>query len=113
TFYSASVFFIVFMQSLHRLPTFPTRRSSDLIRACDFLRHFGLRQLRYRIFARREIVAQKVVAHELRVIVGVDRNILVLRHVEQRSEEHTSELQSRFELVCILLLEKQKYHSLL
>src|SRR5207249_5322275 len=26
-----------------------------------------------------------------------------------RSEEHTSELQSRFELVCRLLLEKKKY----
>src|SRR5699024_2574151 len=26
----------------------------------------------------------------------------------QRSEEHTSELQSRFDLVCRLLLEKQK-----
>src|SRR5699024_11608608 len=28
---------------------------------------------------------------------------------ERRSEEHTSELQSRFELVCRLLLEKKKY----
>src|SRR5699024_12240357 len=28
-----------------------------------------------------------------------------------RSEEHTSELQSRFELVCRLLLEKQKEQS--
>src|SRR6266513_5598821 len=27
-----------------------------------------------------------------------------------RSEEHTSELQSRFDLVCRLLLEKKKYH---
>src|SRR2546422_8358207 len=27
-------------------------------------------------------------------------------HVEQRSEEHTSELQSRLHLVCRLLLEK-------
>src|SRR5438067_10749897 len=26
-----------------------------------------------------------------------------------RSEEHTSELQSRFDLVCRLLLEKKKY----
>ena len=26
----------------------------------------------------------------------------------QRSEEHTSELQSRFDLVCRLLLEKKK-----
>src|SRR2546421_7594855 len=31
------------------------------------------------------------------------------RHVEQeRSEEHTSELQSRSDLVCRLLLEKKK-----
>src|SRR3712207_8668195 len=28
-----------------------------------------------------------------------------------RSEEHTSELQSRQYLVCRLLLEKKKYHS--
>src|SRR5438067_9555710 len=28
--------------------------------------------------------------------------------VGQRSEEHTSELQSRFDLVCRLLLEKKK-----
>src|SRR5437868_9862635 len=28
-----------------------------------------------------------------------------------RSEEHTSELQSRFDLVCRLLLEKKKKHS--
>src|SRR5207249_10752267 len=28
---------------------------------------------------------------------------------EVRSEEHTSELQSRFDLVCRLLLEKKKY----
>src|SRR5699024_12278665 len=28
--------------------------------------------------------------------------------IESRSEEHTSELQSRFDLVCRLLLEKKK-----
>src|SRR5699024_12766896 len=28
-----------------------------------------------------------------------------------RSEEHTSELQSRFDLVCRLLLEKKQYRS--
>src|SRR5437868_12413547 len=31
-----------------------------------------------------------------------------LRWRELRSEEHTSELQSRFDLVCRLLLEKKK-----
>src|SRR5437868_10389953 len=30
------------------------------------------------------------------------------RHAQARSEEHTSELQSRFDLVCRLLLEKKK-----
>src|SRR5438105_12446726 len=36
-------------------------------------------------------------------------------HIEcsaMRSEEHTSELQSRVELVCRLLLEKKKYKQL-
>src|SRR3989449_4661776 len=32
----------------------------------------------------------------------------VYRVVEERSEEHTSELQSRLHLVCRLLLEKKK-----
>src|SRR5438067_5939178 len=31
-----------------------------------------------------------------------------VKQIEIRSEEHTSELQSRFDLVCRLLLEKKK-----
>src|SRR5438067_10720013 len=41
--------------------------------------------------------------------------IAALRHMQHprvtRSEEHTSELQSRFDLVCRLLLEKKKQHE--
>src|SRR5947207_8530256 len=33
------------------------------------------------------------------------------RHGGERSEEHTSELQSHSELVCRLLLEKKKTHE--
>src|SRR2546422_1410025 len=33
------------------------------------------------------------------------------RDHEIRSEEHTSELQSRLHLVCRLLLEKKKHHT--
>src|SRR5689334_23975160 len=33
------------------------------------------------------------------------------RQHERRSEEHTSELQSQFHLVCRLLLEKKNYFS--
>src|SRR2546422_1616108 len=41
----------------------------------------------------------------------VDRRRVSLRedlHLDARSEEHTSELQSRLHLVCRLLLEKKK-----
>src|SRR3712207_8721066 len=34
------------------------------------------------------------------------------RHQRQRSEEHTSELQSRQYLVCRLLLEKKNLHTI-
>src|SRR5438067_8252218 len=38
------------------------------------------------------------------------RTVHVRSDAEERSEEHTSELQSRFDLVCRLLLEKKKTH---
>src|SRR5207249_11145377 len=37
----------------------------------------------------------------------------VICHVPLRSEEHTSELQSRFDLVCRLLLEKKNQFTIL
>src|SRR2546422_7140377 len=42
-----------------------------------------------------------------RVAVPASPRRLELRHVAERSEEHTSELQSRLHLVCRLLLEKK------
>src|SRR2546422_9360276 len=45
---------------------------------------------------------------EMRVIVPLGWTV----HVSFRSEEHTSELQSRLHLVCRLLLEKKKNYSL-
>src|SRR2546421_2785360 len=42
-------------------------------------------------------------------VVNTDARIAALkRKLEARSEEHTSELQSRSDLVCRLLLEKKK-----
>src|SRR5438067_3151510 len=49
-------------------------------------------------------------AGEFRALVG-DRERSLRRSADTRlcrSEEHTSELQSRFDLVCRLLLEKKK-----
>src|SRR5437868_10054109 len=39
---------------------------------------------------------------------GLDIGVGTEVAIESRSEEHTSELQSRFDLVCRLLLEKKK-----
>src|SRR5437868_13682216 len=73
----------------HRyLHSFPTRRSSDLLFymswsiPCGFL-----------------ILATSIVDYYVGIGLG---------HMQDRSEEHTSELQSRFDLVCRLLLEKKK-----
>src|SRR2546429_6750634 len=40
--------------------------------------------------------------------VACEQTRLAQRHERARSEEHTSELQSRLHLVCRLLLEKKK-----
>src|SRR5699024_11282564 len=40
--------------------------------------------------------------------ISLSLNFLLVIFKSLRSEEHTSELQSRFDLVCCLLLEKKK-----
>src|SRR5690606_41025149 len=53
----------------------------------------------------------------LEVVLGIDNVIFIsilagkLPPEQQRSEEHTSELQSRENLVCRLMLDKQKNES--
>src|SRR2546422_4348227 len=60
-------------------------------------------------------VRQLAVAHAARVLLAERQRAERLRQQRQplhadgdRSEEHTSELQSRLHLVCRLLLEKKK-----
>src|SRR5690606_41352040 len=82
------------------LHSFPTRRSSDLIRA-----------RRSSFQARRSICQTPSATRMARAIaVAIVRPIgnRGLESVIPRSEEHTSELQSRENLVCRLLLEKKK-----
>src|SRR5699024_12399778 len=74
------LFFVQRDGDLRELHSFPTRRSSDLNEACaDYIAGLTARLCKFNG------------SHKL------------------RSEEHTSELQSRFDLVCRLLLEKKKY----
>src|SRR2546430_9861270 len=60
-------------------------------------------------------VAHRVTAHaQLGGQLQLTGQAGAWRHLAQRSEEHTSELQSQSNLVCRLLLEKKKHlHSLL
>src|SRR2546429_6473203 len=44
----------------------------------------------------------------LAAVLGHEVAHAIARHGGERSEEHTSELQSRLHLVCRLLLEKKK-----
>src|SRR5699024_2036022 len=49
---------------------------------------------------------------EIRIKIEFDESLInVVLDRFGRSEEHTSELQSRFDLVCRLLLEKKKYDN--
>src|SRR5687768_17685168 len=43
--------------------------------------------------------------------VAVEKNLEAFLSLDLRSEEHTSELQSRLHLVCRLLLEKKKKNN--
>src|SRR5438874_9896120 len=83
--------------SAHRdLLSFPTRRSSDLFAPCRFDRgDFGVPFHRHG--QARPNVGEAHVPKRYAVSDGL-----------VRSEEHTSELQSRRDLVCRLLLEKKK-----
>src|SRR5207249_9744273 len=56
----------------------------------------------------RERRAQHALCPGGRHVRGPQTQALQTRDLEIRSEEHTSELQSRFDLVCRLLLEKKK-----
>src|SRR5262245_63279503 len=67
------------------LPSFPTRRSSDLIELHVVVNVIGLLLPRDR----------------------VERRLRDINKTLLRSEEHTSELQSLRHLVCRLLLEKK------
>src|SRR5207249_12324690 len=105
----------LFSSSLpHRdLHSFPTRRSSDLSRirqkrqrsytALAWSNHQWLTQCQAkRCPACTGACRSSSSSHQSR-----SRRTCTER-LELRSEEHTSELQSRFDLVCRLLLEKKK-----
>src|SRR5699024_12683384 len=83
-------------RTLRDLHSFPTRRSSDLILSMMF----SLANIYPCMNAAKVAIPTAA--------VRTDQTISNAVGMATRSEEHTSELQSRFDLVCRLLLEKKK-----
>src|SRR5699024_12408791 len=97
----APTFYVHSHDAPPRLPSFPTRRSSDLGQLPLAPVHPRAHPL-----GRAERSADREPLDGRLRLSRRHRARAVLSGV--RSEEHTSELQSRFELVCRLLLEKKK-----
>src|SRR5699024_11974460 len=87
--------------TVHRhLHSFPTRRSSDLPSSTG-----TSTSVQYSPKAA-SICRSEIRRGYVRVLTSTHCSPSTIRG--SRSEEHTSELQSRFDLVCRLLLEKKK-----
>src|SRR5439155_22740365 len=95
-FASISLFFFYTYGAPRDLHSFPTRRSSDLTSS-----RFSSRP---RARSSRRPRAAKSAKRVIPCILDRMRRLVLSRI---RSEEHTSELQSRGHLVCRLLLEKK------
>src|SRR5699024_12595392 len=98
---------------LHVVYSFPTRRSSDLPRR-RFKGHVTPREKIYKIWQQMFLdgfvsdisdAALDKYVERLTARRNGGQGVSTLAWCHGRSEEHTSELQSRFDLVCRLLLE--------
>src|SRR5207248_9285315 len=97
----------------HHLHSFPTRRSSDLLGARDERKAGERERDDHGGRAEEPEGSLRLDARGDRQREHGDENAVRTEHdadiaLAQRSEEHTSELQSPYDLVCRLLLEKKK-----
>src|SRR5699024_12057047 len=105
---SSSLFVALALPPRHP-PSFPTRRSSDLLpiwkkQNCPNTSQFNCMQKNHFHVCTQASTFGIPVFMEGRRLQPTRRWLTEV----SRSEEHTSELQSRFDLVCRLLLEKKK-----
>src|SRR5256885_12240822 len=90
-----------------RSTLFPTRRSSDLAdQAAAIMREHQARQGRFLGYLNPEPRSQHQPVQDIMTGQFIPPSMYT-----NRSEEHTSELQSPCNLVCRLLLEKKKFED--
>src|SRR5439155_25868491 len=103
------LFFIQCHAHPRDLHSFPTRRSSDLISRSAATWSRGARVLARNGLSRRSTRSEGTcLTRENSISPRFGSSFPTPRDRVFRSEEHTSELQSRGHLVCRLLLEKKK-----
>src|SRR5699024_12354244 len=88
-------------------PSFPTRRSSDLLMTgrINFMKPYRPKQ-KIKPSSYRLCCNPLIPIRTSDMISDLTRFIL---RIHMRSEEHTSELQSRLDLVCRLLLDNREH----
>src|SRR5207249_6246849 len=111
---SQSTLLLSFHSSLphHHLHSFPTRRSSDLLSADNpeaglYKMCVDVSKSLFRNLASEGVIFTDGMLKTLRATY-----LQIAQEAIKRSEEHTSELQSRFDLVCRLLLEKKNLRTM-
>src|SRR5699024_12641281 len=104
--YTARAFFIVFVLLI------PRPLSSTLFPYTTLFRSIWGVRADTRLFGLTNVKTGKIEGFEIDLAHALTKQMLgkdaTASFVTTRSEEHTSELQSRFDLVCRLLLEKKK-----
>src|SRR5690606_41405102 len=104
-YFTACYVFFLYSFGAHRaLHSFPTRRSSDLLRDGRLVWAGGLIFLLLAVALAAGWQRHAQINSERSAGQALDYDAWL----QQRSEEHTSELQSRENIVCRLLLEKKK-----
>src|SRR5699024_11863621 len=107
--YQINILLIYIFFSMSRRPSkftlFPSRRSSDLENSNVYL--YSIIQLHH---SNQRFPSQHLYLfrHHMNTKHLYRRCHVLPQQNHLRSEEHTSELQSRFDIVCRLLLEKKK-----
>src|SRR5699024_11696477 len=82
--------------------------ASERSSASRFLRKYTWRRIIATVSPCSSVISTSNQCRYLSPLAVLERKISTLVRCRDRSEEHTSELQSRFDVVCRLLLDKKK-----